>query len=375
MTTPNNKSAKDAVRFAIVGCGRIAANHLEAIRDVPGAMLAAVCDLIPSRAEQYSRTYGVPAYTNYHQMLKREAVDVVCILTPSGIHPAHAIDIMERYKAHVVVEKPMALRLTDIKDMQAVATKVGRKVFPVYQHRYNKTVCLVRDAVLRGAMGTVALATVRVRWCRPQAYYDRDPWRGTWSLDGGALTNQGIHYLDLLLYLIGDVEQVTGLTATRLVKAEVEDTAVATLRFNNGAVGVIEVTTAARPHDFEASISILTEKGTAVLGGIACNELLVWTPDPQACAAHTETFPNVYGLGHTPFIRDVVADVKGGGAHPISLDEGTRAIRLLNAIYRSAEDGASVLLKDQPSSRFLGRPDPALHAIYLTPPNNAGAKD
>ena len=142
-----------------------------------------------------------------------------------------------------------------------------------------------------------------------------------------------------------------------------------------GAVGVVEVTTAARPHDFEASISVLTEKGTAVLGGIACNELWTWTPAPEACAANSETFPNVYGLGHTPFIRDVVREILEGMSHPTSLEEGTRAIRLLNAIYRSAEDGVSVFLKDHPASRLLGRPDPGLSARYLTPPQPEIAKD
>ena len=363
------------VHFAILGCGRIAGNHLQAIQEVPGAKLAAVCDLIHERADGYSREFGAPAYTDYHRMLLKEPIDVVCVLTPSGMHPIHAMDIMQRYGKHIVVEKPLALRLADIDAMREVAWMASKKIFPVYQHRYNKAVQLVRDAIQTGAMGTVALATVRVRWCRPQTYYDRDPWRGTWSLDGGALTNQGIHYLDLLLYLVGEVEQVSAVTATQLVNAEVEDTAVATLRFVGGAVGVVEVTTAARPHDFEASISVLTEKGTAVLGGIACNELWTWTPAPEACAANSETFPNVYGLGHTPFIRDVVREILEGMPHPISLEEGTRAIRLLSAIYRSAEDGVSVFLKDHPASRLLGRHNPGLSALYLTPPQPEAAQD
>jgi predicted dehydrogenase len=284
------------------------------------------------------------------------------------MHPTHVVDILQRYGKHIVVEKPPALNLADLDRMRLAAEQAGKKIFPIYQHRYNKAVRLVREALQTGRLGKAALATVRVRWCRPQSYYNRDPWRGTWSLDGGALTNQGIHYLDLLLHLMGEPEQVSASIATRLVQAEVEDTAVATIRFPGGALGIIEVTTAARPRDFEASLSVLAENGTAVLGGIACNELWTWTLDPDACAANSEAFPNVYGLGHTPLIRDVVAELLDGVPHPIPFSEGARAVRLLNAVYRSAEDGTPVLLQDRPASHRLGRPDSALEVRYLTQP-------
>jgi predicted dehydrogenase len=154
-----------------------------------------------------------------------------------------------------------------------------------------------------------------------------------------------------------------------LVKVEVEDTAVATLRFENGALGVVEVTTAARPDDFEASISILTERGTAVLGGLTANRLIVWTPDPDACETYSEEVPNAYGLGHRPLLGDVIADLSERNPHPISFQDGTRAVNLLNALYRSAEDGLPVELKDHPHSRFLGREDGARQALYLTDPD------
>jgi predicted dehydrogenase len=356
-----------ALRVAILGCGRIAKNHVAPLKDVDGTQLVAVCDLHRERADALGRSAGVPAYTNYHEMLLREHVDLVCILTPSGMHPAHAIDIMDRHRKHVVIEKPMALAFDDIARIRDAAARAGVKVFPVYQNRYNKAVQRVRRDLVSGALGKPVLGTVRVRWSRGAAYYARDPWRGTWAMDGGALTNQGIHYIDLLQYLMGDIEAVTARTATRLVDVEVEDTAVATARFGSGALAVIEVTTAARPRDFEASISVLAEKGTAVLTGIAANQLETYTIDPQASAASSEEFPDAYGYGHWPFFQDVVADLRGGQPHPISIDEGTRAIRLLNAIYRSAEDQREVRLDEGAVSRRLGREDARLTALYTTP--------
>jgi UDP-N-acetyl-2-amino-2-deoxyglucuronate dehydrogenase len=237
----------------------------------------------------------------------------------------------------------------------------------VYQNRYNRAVQKVRRSLEDHELGKIVLASVRVRWCRTQQYYDDAPWRGTWSLDGGAMTNQGIHYLDLLQYLVGDIDVVAARSATQLVNAEVEDTAVATLRFRNGALGVIEITTAARPADFEASVSVLAEKGVAMLSGIACNELSLFTPDPGATSAYSEAFPNVYGCGHRALLEDAIAEVTQGRPHPISFEEGTHALYLLNALYRSIELGTEVRLAQHPASARLGRPDPELERLYRAP--------
>jgi UDP-N-acetyl-2-amino-2-deoxyglucuronate dehydrogenase len=354
------------LRFGLIGCGRIAKNHVGPLAEMSGASLSAVCDLKPERAEAVARQAGVPAYTDYHEMLSREPIDVVSILTPSGMHPIHAIDIIERYAKHVVVEKPMALAFADVARMRQAADRAGVKIFPIYQNRYNRAVRRVRQDLVSGALGKPVLGTVRVRWSRGDAYYKRDPWRGTWALDGGALTNQGIHYIDLLEYLLGDIESVHARIATRLVDVEVEDTAVATVRFRSGALGVIEVTTAARPRDFEASVSVLAENGTAVLGGIASNRLETYTLDSAAEQSCSEDFPDAYGFGHWPFYEDVVADLRCGTPHPISLDEGTRAIRLLNALYRSAEDDREVKLDERVVSRRLGESNARLQAMYIT---------
>ncbi|MBI4348180.1 MAG: Gfo/Idh/MocA family oxidoreductase [Elusimicrobia bacterium] len=352
------------LRFAIIGCGRIAKNHVGPLKDSSRAKLVAVCDLKVGLAQTLAAQHGVRAYSNYHQMLAKEKVDVVSILTPSGMHPTHALDVIETYGKHVLVEKPMALSLRDLVRMKTAADRKGVKIFPVYQNRYNKAVQRVRRDLMRGALGKVAVGAVRLRWCRGQAYYDRDPWRGTWAMDGGAFTNQGIHYLDLLQYLLGDPETVYARTATRLVDVEVEDTGVGVLSFESGALGSVEVTTAARPADIEASISILSERGTTVLSGIASNQLVTYTLDPEACKTACEDFPDPYGFGHWPFYADVAADLLDGIPHPVGFQEGTRAIRLLNALYRSAEDGLPVEFAKRPASRKLGKPDADLSRLY-----------
>jgi predicted dehydrogenase len=355
------------LRFALVGCGRVAGNHLDAIARQPRASIAAVCDLDAARAQTYGDAFGVPWYTNYHDMPTSEPIDVVSIVTPSGMHPRHAAEVMQVHRKHVVIEKPMALRLVDLQRLRDVARETGCRVFPVYQNRYNTAVEKVYRELASQTLGRVVLGTVRVRWCRPQRYYDQSAWRATWALDGGCLTNQGIHYVDVLLRLLGDVESVFAFKTTALARIEVEDTVVASLRFVNGALGQIEITTAARPDDFEAEVSVLGEKGTAVIGGLASNRLTVWTPDPSVCAHYTEDIPNAYGFGHRPFYRDVVSDLLDGVPHPIGHADGERAVRLLNAIYRSTESQAPVKLDAQPASHLLGRPDPALEQPYITP--------
>ena len=357
------------VRFCIIGCGRVAGNHLQAVAELPGAELAAVCDIVPERARAYAETYGVPWYSNYHDMLRAERADVVNVITPSGMHPQHVVDVITRYRPHVIVEKPLALRLEDAETMRRAAEDARVTIFPVYQNRYNKAVQAVKAALDGGALGKLAVGSARLHWCRPQRYYGLSPWRGTWAMDGGAYTNQGIHYLDLLIHLMGDVEVLYSITATRLVDIEVEDTGVAALRFRGGALGTVEITTAARPDDAEATISILGERGTAIIAGLAANRLATWTPNPALCTEASEDIPNAYGFGHKPFIADVVRHVRDGVPHPIDFSEGMRAIRLLNALYRSAEDAAAIDPSDGLGSRRLGADDPRLRATYTSLPS------
>ncbi len=265
------------IRFGLLGCGRIAKRHSDLLGGghIDRASLVAVCDPIRARADAIASKFGVPAHYDIDDFLARKDIDAVAVLTPSGMHPEHVIACARAGK-HVVVEKPMALRLQDADDMIRACDEAGVKLFVVKQNRFNVPVVKAREALEAGRFGRLILGTVRVRWCRDQAYYDQDKWRGTWAYDGGVLTNQASHHVDMLEWFFGDVVSVHARAITALAKIETEDTAVATLKFRNGALGIIEATTAARPTDLEGSLSILGEKGTVEIAGFAVNQIRHW---------------------------------------------------------------------------------------------------
>lgn len=352
-----NMAKNRKVRFAIIGCGRIAYRHIEAIRDNPLAELVALCDLNIEKAGERNAGAGAKIYRDYNEMLKKEDIDVACIMTPSGMHAEHAIDVINKYKKHVVVEKPMSLTISGGIELVKTAKDNGVKLFVVHQNRFNKAVQKIRSAIEDKSFGRITLGTVRIRWSRGQAYYGRDPWRGTWALDGGALTNQAIHHVDLLQWLCGEVDSVSAIGATQLVDVEVEDSACAWLRFKSGALGAIEATTTARPvnRDLEASISILGENGTVIIEGASVNKLTTWTFGEVNLDEYSENPPNVYGYGHNRIIDNVVDVLTKDAAVLVSGEDALNSIKLLHALYRSMELGGRIVkLSDNPVSEKLG---------------------
>lgn len=343
------------IRFALVGCGRIVKKHIEAIMQTENAELAAVCDSDMEQARKVGEFFQVPYYSDYHKMLEQEQIDVVNILTPSGLHARIAIDIAANYRKHIIVEKPMALTLQDADDMIRVCEENGVKLFVVKQNRYNLPVLQVRKALEQGRFGKLVMGTVRVRWARTQAYYDQAAWRGTWALDGGVLANQASHHVDLLVWMLGEVEEVYAQTSRALADIETEDTAAVVLRFANGALGIIEATTAARPVDLEGSLSILGERGAVEVGGFAVNEMKTWNFADQAeeIADAKEFPPNVYGFGHARFLADVVSAVNGCSGQAVEGREGRYSLEVIQAIYESAETKLPVRLK---GNRYLNSP-------------------
>lgn len=354
----------DPLGFALIGCGRIAARHAELLGSgaVEGARLVAVCDPNMERARAIGATYDVPAFAHMQAMMDAcsESIHVLTILTESGNHAGHCLEAVP-YGKHIVVEKPMALSLEDADAMIAACQSAGLKLFVVKQNRFNLPILKLKEALDQGRFGTLVMGGVRVRWSRTQEYYDTDAWRGTWALDGGVLANQASHHIDLLIWLMGEVEQVFALGATRNVDIEAENTAAAVLRFRSGAIGSIEATTAARPVDLEGSISILGEKGTVEIGGFAANQLKTWQfvearpGDAEAFGQTCENPPDVYGFGHRAYLSAVIDAIRDDGLPTIDGFEGRKSLEIIAALYESMETGRAVSLATPPSPSRLGR--------------------
>lgn len=349
--------------FVLVGCGRIAMRHAQLLGtgQIDGARLGGVCDIVESKAKALGEKYNSPWFTDIDRMLETVKAEVAVVLTESGNHARHALQIAE-HDVHIVVEKPMALTLQDADAMIEKCDKRNLKLFVVKQNRFNLPVRKLREAVEAGRFGKHVMGTVRVRWCRDQAYYDQDAWRGTWALDGGVLTNQASHHVDLLEWMMGSVDSVVAMSTRALAQIEAEDTATVLLRFSSGALGIIEATTAARPKDLEGSISILGEKGTVEIGGFAVNELKVWSfmerqaGDEDVVKKFSVNPPNVYGFGHKEYYQHVVKAIRGDGANLVDGLQGRRSLELINAIYESIESRREVSLRFQPHHVKLGHP-------------------
>lgn len=346
-------------KIALVGCGRISERHLKVADQIEGLKLAAVCDIQEERVQAASKAWGVPAYLDAMEMVRRERPDIVSILTDSGSHAKVGIALAPHVPV-LVIEKPMALTLEDADQLIETCEMHGTKLFVVKQNRFNPSIMALKQALDQGRFGKLVLGTVRIRWSRPQAYYDQDPWRGTWKLDGGVLTNQASHHIDLLQWMLGPVESVKCYITTRLVDIEAEDTGVAVLRFRCGALGVIEATTATRPKDLEGSISVLGEKASVVIGGFSVNRPVTWNfaeprPEDEEINQLITNPPNVYGLGHLPYYQDVLDCLDTGRNSMLAGLEGRKSLEIINALYESAFTGREVFLKYVPQSVPLGR--------------------
>ena len=350
------------LKFALVGCGRIAKRHSELLgnKQIEGSVLVAVCDNDYVKAKKLGKQFEVSAYADMDEMMRKESVDVVVVLTPSGLHAEHVVNLA-KYGKHIIVEKPMALTLSDADHMIKACDEAGIKLYVVKQNRFNVPVMKLREALEQGRFGKLVLGTIRVRWCRTQDYYDQDAWRGTWALDGGVLANQASHHIDLLEWMMGDIDSVFAIGSTALVEIEAEDTAVVVVRFASGALGVIEATSASRPKDLEGSISILGEGGTVEISGFAVNEMKTWnfveplSDDEEILSKYSVNPPNVYGFGHQAYYEHVVDCILKDKQHLVDGLEGRKSLELICAIYESIESGKEVSLKFHSSRCRLGR--------------------
>lgn len=342
------------MRYALVGCGRIAANHIRAARE-NGLDVVALCDIREEQIKHLLDAVGCEAlssakpYTDYRAMLRgHPELDVVAIATESGKHASIALDCIDAGK-NLIIEKPIALSMTDADEIVRRAALRGVTVAVCHQNRYNAVVQCLRRAVESGSFGRLSHGSVSVRWNRSEGYYRQAPWRGTWKQDGGTLMNQCIHGIDLLLWMMGDdAAEVYGVTRNRFHGfIEGEDVGVAVVAFSSGAVGVIEGSSNVYPRNLEETFCLFGEKGTAKLGGLSVNRIEAWQVD--GCVLDKEALldegvRNEYGNGHGLLYADVIDAIKSGRRPLVDAVAGRNALEVVLAIYKSQKTGWPIKL-------------------------------
>jgi len=348
------------LKFALIGCGRISANHIKALLDnYKEAELVAVCDILMDRAESKASEYVLKAsernfsvkrpkvFNNYQDMLQEEDIDVCSICTESGYHAEIVLNCIA-FKKHILVEKPMAMSLLDADRMIREAEENKVKLSVCYQNRFNPTIQKLRQAIKEGRFGKIIAVTARVLWNRSKDYYNQAKWRGTWKLDGGCLMNQCTHSIDLLQWIIdNEIETVFGQTENYFhPHIETEDYGSIIIRFKNGVIGNIEGTVCVYPKNLEETLTIIGEKGTVIIGGLALNKIKVWNFEgnkdslEEMQRKYNLEIPNVYGKGHTPLYKNFIDSIKNDTIPLINSYEGkkSRVINYNEGLNISSED-------------------------------------
>ncbi len=342
------------MKYALIGCGRIAVNHIKALRN-NGLELVALCDLsmknIDVLLEKTEFTTNALRYEDYKKMIdEHPEIELVAIATDSGVHAEIALYCMEHH-INVIVEKPMAMSMQDATKMIETSEKYRVKLAVCHQNRFNLAVQEMRSALEAGRFGKLSHGSIHVRWNRNKAYYEQAPWRGKWASDGGSLMNQCIHGIDLLRWMLGnEVEEVYGVTRQQFHDyLECEDIGMAVLKFKNGAIGTIEGTVNVYPKNLEETLYLFGETGTAKLGGTSCNNIDVWnfadaTKEDEKKAGMQEATSNVYGNGHTSLYADVITAIKEDRKPYVDGYAGRNALEIILAIYKSQKTGLPVRL-------------------------------
>ena len=337
------------IKIAIVGCGRISGKHFDAIQQHQENLeLVGVCDTDATSLAAAGEKTGAPTYHSLDELLSNCDADVISLCTPSGLHSTQTIQIAESGR-HVITEKPMATSWHDGIRMVKACDRAKVRLFVVKQNRHNITLQLLKNAVEQKRFGRIYMVAMNVFWARPQSYYDQAKWRGTWEFDGGALMNQASHYVDLLDWLIGPIASVHAMTGTLARDIEVEDSAILNIRWRSGALGSMNVTMLTYPKNLEGSITILGEKGSVRVGGVAVNEIQLWDfkdkrPEDDEIEKATYETTSVYGFGHPVYYNDVIQALRGDKEPLTDGREGLKSLETLIAAYLSAKDRREVAL-------------------------------
>ena len=336
------------IRAAIIGCGRISKNHFKSIeKHQDNIELIAICETQQTILSEYEKKYNINGYLNLVNMLENEDLDLVIICTPSGMH-AEQTKLCAKHSVNVMTEKPMATFWSDGVQMVEACDKANVRLFVVKQNRKNDTLKLLKRAIKENRFGKIHMVQINVFWTRPQKYYDEASWRGTIKLDGGALMNQASHYVDLLDWLIGPIDKIQAMMSTTL-DIEAEDTAVLNVKWVNGALGSMSVTMLTYPKNLEGSITILGEKGTVRIGGVAVNDIQHWEfdepkdYDDKIEEANYQT-TSAYGFGHHLYYNNVIEVLRGNSEPETDGREGLKSLEILIAANLSAKDNKTISL-------------------------------
>ncbi len=352
----------EKVKVAILGAGNVAKHYKTILKKIPDNLyeIVGICDIDEKVAALMASDFGCRHFNKIELLIHEMNPVLVIILTPSGLHFEHSKIALEN-GCHVIVEKPISNLPFEASTLKKIADKNKKMIVVAFQNRLNPAIQYLKKAIDNNRFGKIITSTIRLRWCRYQDYYN-DGWHGTWALDGGVINQQAIHHVDVINWLMGPVTELCSAAGNRLNKLEAEDTLVSILKFNNGAFGTIEATTAARPIDYEASLSVVGEKGYAVIGGVALNRIEKWNfvepipEDENAQIRYSVDVPSGYGLSHETLLTKTFETIqKNEFCSPIELDSCINTCELIHALYSSNENRQWVKLIDKPISKFLGR--------------------
>ena len=335
------------INFAILGCGRVSEYHAKIIKKNKFSNLVAVCDKDIAKAKRLGIRFNVNYLNNYKELIdQRNKINVVSILTESGNHYKDVIKLAPYFK-YLIVEKPAALKVEHFLKMMNASKKNKTKIFFVQQNRFNKPVQKMYEILQKKKLGKIALCSVKLRWYRDQNYYDSDKWRGTRKLDGGVLSNQAIHHLDIMLWLMGSVKKVSAFYKTRFAKIESEDTIVINFEFSNGALGIFEATTCFRPTDKEASICLMGEKGHLEIGGKSLNKFVNYSVKGMNYNLNSfnEKIKDLYGNGHKIMYEKIINNINYKKKYPITHNSIHYLIKILEKSYLSGAKNKVLFLK------------------------------
>ena len=349
------------IKLGIVGCGRVAQHYKFILNSgaVENFVVSSVCDKEIEKAKKFSQNFNCKYFDKPEEMIKNTELDLVIILTPSGEHFNNS-KISLKMGCHTLVEKPITLLPNQAEELEKISASSNLMYGVVYQNRFNPSIQFLDKELKLGNFGKIITSSIRLRWCRMQEYY-QDEWHGTWKQDGGVINQQAIHHIDVMSWLLGPITEVCSSGGNIINKLEAEDTMVAIIKFQNGSFGTIEATTALRPKDYEASISVVGVDGVATIGGVALNKVENWIvenskeSEKTIIEKYSEEVPNGYGLGHGPYLQKTINNLINGNINPpVAAKDGILTSKIIHSLYASNEQNSWIKIKDDIHSKKLG---------------------